>query len=518
MPHHSLKTISCSVSALFLVAALTGSPREARGSAPLNWFGNDARSAAMGGGGAALGSGPSTLLMNPALMSFGAGGVWVTFSAAPNWMSIDLEDRPAGYDVPDSIYQTSPVGWTLDRPVPTSMLTKQRRSTKDLSPAYLLSITAMDSFFHQDLKLGLGFTTPLPRLISVESWYNDEREQYFSNQLHFERFGEFDSAVSFYPSASFAPLEWLSLGFTLKIDLALALDAKLFLTEGTEWEYMYLDSGGEVKPSVRPIAAVAFRTPIGLRFGAVYRHQSYVDIDVDVDLRVWNGERPIEETGELQQQFQQSHRMVFGFVPREVELAAAYEHGPFAVEAAVAWQQYSEYLDRHGNNWSHPSWDDADDTTVDGWDDDWKDPRFDDVWTVRGGAEWWVVDWAAIRAGAGYFPSPMPPQTGRYNYVDNDLVLYSLGAGFRWQIAGRWLTADVAGQLWHMQSLTVKKTNFVKENGGVLDEVPDDVVDYTTLETLPEADGYQINNPGYPGYSLGGVALNVAVMIGMEFD
>jgi hypothetical protein len=503
---------------LALLTILSGGPREARSSTPLNWFGNDARGMAQGGTGVALPRGAGDLLLNPALMSFRGGGLWLSFSAAPNFLSIDPAPRDPTYDVPPEIYQTSPVGWTRDRPVPTSMLTSQRGPTEDLPAAFLLSLVAVDTFFHESIRLGLGFATPLPRLAAIESWYNDEREQYFSNRLHFERFGEFASVMTVYPGASFAPVEWFSMGFTLQIDLALDIDARMFLTEGTDWEYSYLNTGGSVVPSLRPIAGVAFRTPVGLSGGLVYRHESWFESNVDVDLRVWNGERPIPDSDEVQMQFLQSHRFVFGFQPREISLAAGFERGPFSVELGGSWQQWSRYLDRHGNQYTHPTTDPDDDIAVDGWDADWKDPVFRDVFTVRGGAEWWVADFLALRAGAGFFPSPMPPQTGRYNYVDNDLILYSLGAGARFPVLGRTVTADLAAQLWHMKSLTVHKTNFVKEDGGVIDEVPDTVTDYLTGQPLEGGQGYQINNPGFPGYSLSGVVLNLCLMLGLEFD
>ncbi len=518
MSREIARTVAHALQAAALMFALSGGPREARASTPLNWFGNDARAMAQGGTGVALSRGPGDLLLNPALMSFGNGGLWMTFSAAPNFLSIDPAERDPAYDVPEDIYQTSPVGWTRDRPVPTSMLTHKRGPTDDLPAAFLLSIAAVDTFFHEGIRLGLGFTAPLPRLATIDSWYNDEREQYFSNRLHFERFGEFASVMTVYPSASFAPIEWLSLGFTLQVDLALDIDARMFLTDGTDWEYSYFDTGGAVVPSLRPIAGVAFRTPIGIGGGVVYRHESYFESNVDVDLRVWNGERPIPGTDDLQMQFLQTHRFVFGFQPREVALAASFERGPFSVEVGGSWQQWSRYLDRHHNHTTHPSTDEDDDIAVDGWDDDWKDPVFDDVFTVRGGAEIWVVDFLAVRAGAGFFPSPMPPQTGRYNYVDNDLILYSLGAGTRFPVLGRTVTVDIAAQLWHMKSLTVHKTNFEKEDGGIVDEVPDIVTDYTTGEPLESGQGYQINNPGFPGYSLSGVVLNLCLMIGLEFD
>ena len=511
------RNIAHALQVVALVVILSSWPKDLRASTPLNWFGNDARGMAQGGTGTALSRGASDLLLNPALMSFRPGGLWLTFSAAPNFMAIDLDERDPAYDVPDEIYQTSPVGWSRDRPVPTSMLTNPRSSTDDLPAALLINIVAVDAFFHESLRLGLGFTAPLTGLAVIESWYNDEREQHFSNRLHFERFGEFPSVMTFYPGASFAPLEWLSLGFTLQIDLALQMEARMFLTEGTDWEYSYFNSGGRVVPSLRPIAGVALRTPVGVVAGLAYRHQSWFESNVDVDLRVWNGERPIPETDELQMQFQQAHRFVFGFQPREVALAAGFARGPFSAEVGGSWQQWSRYLDRHGNHYTHPATGPEDDPESPGWDDDWKDPAFRDVFTVRAGAEMWVTDHLALRAGAGFFPSPMPPQTGRYNYVDNDLFLYSLGAGTRFTVLGRTVTADLAAQLWHMKMLKVHKNNFTREEGGIIDEVPDHVTDFNG-QPLPGGQGLQTNNPGFPGYSLSGVALNFGLMIGLEFD
>ena len=500
-----------------MLALLAGTPREAKAAGALSWFGNDSRSAGMGGTGVASGVGAGTLLLNPALMSFCTGGAWISFSATPNWMGIDLRERPAGFDVPDSIYESHPGGWGLDRPLPTSMLTRQRADTRGNDPSYLLSIVAIDTFFHEDLRLGLGFTTPLPGMVNVQTWYNDEREQFFSNKLHFERFGEFDSAMTFYPGISFAPLDWLSLGFTLQIDLMLDLDSRLFLTESTEWEYSYLNTGGEVRPLFRPVGGLAFRIPFGMNVGVVYRHESYVDVKVDIDLRVWNGERLDEETGDVQMQFKQSHRNVLGYKPKELSLGVSYTHDFFTVEVSPTWEMWSDYLDRHGNDWTHPDPDPGDDTVADGWDSDWKDPEFRDVVSVRGGVEFRVSNNAALRAGVAHYPSPMPLQTGRYNYVDNDLTMYSIGAGFRFPIAERIVTTDLAVQLWHMHTLIVKKTNTVASRSGLIDEVPDTVTDFDGVP-LDEGQGLQTNNPGFPGYEVGGLALNVSLMIGIKFD
>jgi hypothetical protein len=102
--------------------------------------------------------------------------------------------------------------------------------------------------------------------------------------------------------------------------------------------------------------------------------------------------------------------------------------------------------------------------------------------------------------------------------VDNELLMYSLGAGFRFRVLGRTVTADVAAQLWQMLELDVTKSRLGAANGGVVDEVPGAVLATDDDLPLDEGQGLQTNNPGFPGYTLGGFALNLALTLGVEFD
>jgi hypothetical protein len=111
----------------------------------------------------------------------------------------------------------------------------------------------------------------------------------------------------------------------------------------------------------------------------------------------------------------------------------------------------------------------------------------------------------------------MPSQTGRYNYVDNDLLLYSLGVGWRFDVRGHTVTADLAAQLWQMIELEVLKSRLGAAQGGIVDEVPDTVTDFDGIP-LADGQGLQTNNPGFPGYEFGGFALNLALTLGVVFD
>jgi long-chain fatty acid transport protein len=504
----------CWVAVILLsLLAHSGISRRAYGGTALGWFGNDARNAAMGGGGTAAGRGFGNLLVNPALMSFCPGGAWLSFSFAPSGLEIDPKDRPAGYDVPDAIYygDENDEGRWWDRSVPTELLTNSRESTNDLPTEYLLSLGVISSFGVPGLRIGLGASLPLPTLIDFNAWYADEREQNFTNRLHFERFGEFDHLLAIYAGISYSPLDWVSIGFSVKIDLSLGFGTGLYFPQGDQWEYAYLTPSGEVKPAVRPIGGLAFKTPIGLNFGLVYRHESYMNIDLDIDIRLWSVEQGQDGP---QNHFFQEYRFVAGYEPTKVELAAAYENDRFTVEIGTAWERWSQYVDRHGNHWSEPEFASASPSEA-----EWK-PSFEDVFTVRGGGEVWVVDFASVRAGVAYYPSPMPSQTGRFNYVDNDLLLYSLGAGFRFELRGTMVTVDLAGQIWHMQALTINKSlpdKLPADEGGIVDEVPDSLEDMYTGGIVEGAKNLQTNNPGFPGYSFGGVVFNGMLMFGMEF-
>ncbi len=485
---------------------LSVTPRGASASTAGRWLGNDSRNAAMGRGGRAVGDGPGNLQVNPALMSFSPEGLWLSLSSAwnslANGLHIEQSDRPGGYDVPDIFERTDPEGWNSQQPLATASVSDKRGKTDDLPAVVLVHLAAVGSFGIDGLRLGLAVSAPMPSVIDFKVWYNDEREQYFTNRLHFERFGEFDQVVSITPGISYAPWEWLSIGVSAKVDLGMAIDVGMFVSDVEDLEEASIVPAGKVSPAIRPTVGIALRAPFGLRGGLIYKHESFMKVDMDVDVQISN----------LGRVFRQKHELVLGYEPSELALAVGYEWGPLVVEIGGAWEMWSSYRDRHGNDWIHPS-------DPEGL-EDWTDPSFDDIFTVHAGAEWRLSSLVALRAGYGYFPSPFPPQTGRYNYVDNDLSLYSLGAGFNFEVFDKRFRVDAAGQFWHMRTLSVNKQapgSLSEPEGGIIDEVPDGVMDSSTGEPLAQAEGLQTNNPGFPGYKLAGMMLSAMVTVGMEF-
>jgi hypothetical protein len=108
-----------------------------------------------------------------------------------------------------------------------------------------------------------------------------------------------------------------------------------------------------------------------------------------------------------------------------------------------------------------------------------------------------------------YQPTPVPPQTGRTNYADNDRVGVDVGLDYAFSLFGTRLRIGTELQahrlVWRHQTKLPTPTSPDGLNhtpATVVDEVPDD----STLNGQPLAgrQGLQTNNPGWPGFGSGG--------------
>jgi hypothetical protein len=196
----------------------------------------------------------------------------------------------------------------------------------------------------------------------------------------------------------------------------------------------------------------------------------------------------VSDTDPVDQKF----TFVNGYEPLTAALAAAWslaEDGQgLGLVGTVGWKQWSSYQDRHGE------------TPLDEW---------NDTFTAALGARW-VADDLTIHLDGQYIPSPVPAQDGRTNYVDNDRVGAAAGATLDTELMGRRLRASLALQGQRLLARHVYKRADAAHP--VYDEFPDDSVN-TALQPLPEAVGFQTNNPGYPGYASSGWLFGAGVSL-----
>jgi long-chain fatty acid transport protein len=110
---------------------------------------------------------------------------------------------------------------------------------------------------------------------------------------------------------------------------------------------------------------------------------------------------------------------------------------------------------------------------------------------------------------ASYVPTPVPPQTGRKNYVDNDRVSGAVGGEYAFDVFGSALHVGLQFQTHYLLTRHQYKLPTPPSPNGrgpealVKDEVPDDAVVSGT--PIQGAQGLQTNNPGWPGFESGGV-------------
>lgn len=185
----------------------------------------------------------------------------------------------------------------------------------------------------------------------------------------------------------------------------------------------------------------------------------------------------------------QKMKMVIGYSPRQVVFSSSYARKRWGVAVDIAWQQWSLYEDNEG---FHAGFHDIVEPSVGG---------FIDV--GRG---------FKIRSGLRYIPTPVPAQTGRTNYVDNNSIVWGIGMNkfFKLKKQNTGVYVGIYTQFQFFIPKSVQKdvphpyktcATGVKE---ICDEVPDTLKDPQTGKQLPQAKGLQTGNPGFPGFSSGG--------------
>ncbi len=463
---------------------------------PLDWFGYDARTMGAGGGGAgvAVSDGAGALHTNPALLTSARPGLSLAYMMVHPLLNIRLMGRPAGADIPASYYDAKipGVGTAMDKPLPTAELANPRSDTELAAARHALILGFVTDLGLDDLRLSFLLKAPVPELANMRFHYPDEREQYFSNRLHFVRFGEWDDMVLIMAGAAYRPLPWLSLGISVKTSFDMVANTSTFIPEASVQEYGLSDAEVKMRVRLRPVAGLAFRPVEWLRIGVTYRAESKVRTDVVAGLQLWNyHEAPTGAAGEVPalKRVTQDFKLVTLFQPHEVALGAGVEFDQVFAEAAATLALWSRYADDHAGR-----------------------TGFKDVVGVSAGAGWRYLTWAEALLGLAYQPTPVPPQTGRTSYVDGDLVGLTAGHRFRFAIKEIPFEAGMYFQAWRMLDQVVHK-----DSGAILDEFPDGVVTRLDGAALPEADGLQTNNPGFPGYRSGGWAFVAGASLKVGF-
>jgi hypothetical protein len=457
--------------------------------------------------------GPAAAYFNPALLadapaSFHLGvfvlgqrlGVIVDGRATSDTCGNGLCDVPSVDDRgPESFHEegtgmpigdpTLPTGWLQEGHGTLSPRPRQGHGSGRQTRAYQ-TIGLIAPVLKGRLVLGLFAMIPLGEFTTAKAFYNDEREQYFSNSLHPELYGDRLTATSLAFGGGVRVLDNLAVGATFTLSLANNAAAPVYVSNLNNLDTVLLDSDIAVEAAVAPHFGVAWDPLKRLRvIGTLHTEQAF---------KISTGFNYTLATGD-----EQSTTLHFthSYMPLTVAAGGTWKfHDPgergLAATAVVSWAHWSAYRDRHDVN--------------PGGEYPWADTL-----SAAAGVRY---DLGALQArlDATYVPTPVPPQTGRSNYVDSDRFGAAGGVERRFVLWGNKFTAGV--DLLAHRVVHRHVTKFVDPTNPELtrDEVPDDAVDVLGT-AVPNRAGLQTNNPGFPGFASGGWILGSGVRLAIEY-
>ncbi len=160
-------------------------------------------------------SGVFSTYFNPAAISFSKKGEQLGLIHITHSTNINLHDKAESSNITEEIFNARRKTSTGDapliyRPLPTNMLA-EREGIESTDNITFLSFGLVREIIKNRVTFGFLALLPIKNMQVQTPFFNDEREQYFSNSLHFELYN--DRFQSF--SLSFA----LSLKIYLKLDL-----------------------------------------------------------------------------------------------------------------------------------------------------------------------------------------------------------------------------------------------------------------------------------------------------------
>jgi len=467
---------------------------------PFRMLGYDSWAAGLANSESSFGGGLGVLYSNPALLVDLDDQVGVSCFFMQPSLKASLMERPLNADIPLTFYDSDVgiEGKNLDRPLPTVELPTPRSNNNVDSSAAYLGIGLAHSLGIDGFRVGLQAQVPTSGLLSLGGLYPDEREQYFTNTAHFTRFGEWDRLISLQFGAAYRPTPWLLIGASVEGALNIGASLDVYIPEASVQDYSLANTKMHTKPSARGIVGLAVRPIKPLSISVVWRDRRYTKVDATAALKLWNYHEagPEYANATVPKRVQQEHLLALDYEPMEVTMAAGFQWKALTTQLGVTWSDWSNYLDAHH---LHPEY-----TAM--WPETYpldseKDSRFafSDTFSFMLGISLAYSEGFTANAGAAYRPSPVPAQVGRTNFADNDVWSLTVGHRLDFELGGKKLRFDIGLQFWHLVDITVNKDPSL-----IRDEFADRAKTLLGEQPMPEAQGLQTNNPGFPGYSLGG--------------
>ena len=451
-------------------------------------YGFGARASAMGGAHTALANDLSALHYNISGMTFGPPTFGVGFHVGLDDVTIRMKPRPNGYDLPDQ-------GGDSPR-IPTSYRLKKRADTTNLPNLYQLMIGGTWSLSIPNLRVGFALLLPAKGLGAQGSRFPDEREQYHSNRLDFDLIGRRSNHLTILTGAAFRMYDWLSIGAGFSVMPSAQTTSSVYLPDASRQEVLDMSLTNNQSTFFAFNAGVTLQPTEHLRLGVSWRSETYFSIQVANEIQI-NGFQSDPKSFPVKQRV----LVVTNYIPDTLNVGAAWEQGALTLAVDAVLARWSGFRNRQGEQ-----------------------PRkFSDTVSVRLGGEFSGRGSTTFRAGLSWEPTPVPDQTGRTNYVDNDRIRATVGAGHSISLLGQPFELAWAIGIQHLLPRDTNKAELATYPTcaagvtTVCDEIDDSTVDPITGKPDPAYAGLQTGNPGFPGWQSFGDLLSVGVDLKWRF-
>lgn len=204
----------------------------------------------------------------------------------------------------------------------------------------------------------------------------------------------------------------------------------------------------KTKLAVSPIVGIQVRPTEYLTLGLTYHRELYMDDygtnHVEVLIKP-------QDSNPLKVTFDYDHHFAHYYTPDQWAAGVRYTFGKGSMLSAEAtYMQWSTFLD-----WLHER----------------PIPRFKDVFAFKVGGEKQIIERntylgdVILRAGYGFWKSPVPEQRGETNFLDNDKHILAVGVECRRENLGIWWTKPVSVQAMAQYQYLVERSYTKDING-----------------------------------------------------
>ncbi len=446
-----------------------------------------------------ISTGAEAAYFNPAYIVMQEDSFKLGFGMMIQSKTIRHFDKPSGYDVSEEIYSASSSeisGNGKYVPLATSDLINKRGSADYDTFDGIITVGAVKSIIKNWLGAGVYALIPVAGIQTQEPFFNDEREQYFSNSLHFELYGDRLKQFSMAFALGGKVGDFLKLGAGLSVSTYTVTQNRVFVPDGTDPKTQIINSKMKVGSSVSPYFSFVANPFLGFNLtGTFHFPRNTGVVELNNEMQVWNWDYGDDSKKYLAA----SSTMTAGYQPIKFSIGMFYDFvvAGYTISpmAAFEWSRWSTYVNRHGER------------PLDKW---------DDVFSGMGGLH---VKHRQRKAAIdlAYIPSPVPAQDGRENYVDNDRLGFSVGYTEYFHFESFSIGGGINSSVQWLLTRTEMKANEKErpeKDGGLVDEFPDDTVNYTDMSAgFPTAKGLQTNNPGFPGWESSGFVMGIGISV-----